>query len=123
MAEVAIIIVPVVIVIVIAYRFLTRRGKQMALLISRGAEATGKVISARRVRRSRTHETFKVRYAFVTSGGVEQEREIEVRPQDFEQFSEGQTIEIVYDHANPKVNMLKSAVSEARKAMNSRHSF
>ncbi len=62
-----------------------------------------------------------MRYAFVTSGGIEYEREIEVLPKEFEQFNTGQPIEIVYDPVNPEVNMLKSAVSAAREAVRSRH--
>ena len=121
MPEFALIVVFLAVIFFFAYRQFMRRGKQMAMLVSRGTEVTGKVISAKRVRRSRTHKAFRVRYAFVTSGGIEYEREIEVLPKEFEQFSAGQPIELVYDPVNPEVNMLKSAVSAAREAMKSRH--
>ena len=120
MPEVMLIIILLAVVLIVAYRHIARRGRQMARLLSRGTQVTGKVISARRVRRSRTDRAFRVRYGFVTSGGVKYEREIEVGPTEFEQFSEGQSLEIVYDPGNPEVNMLKSAVSAAREAMNRR---
>lgn len=120
MPEFALIVVLFAVAAFFAYRQFVRRGKEMSMLVSRGTEVTGKVIGVRRIRRSRTHTAFRVRYAFVTSGGIEYEREIEVLPKEFEQFSEGQPIEIVYDPVNPEVNMLKKAVSAARKAMRDR---
>ena len=121
MAESLFIVVIVIVVLTMAYRHFARRGRQMALLMSRGTEITGKVIDARRVRRSRTHTAFRVRYAFETTGGFRYEREIEVPPKEFDDYRKGQDIAIVYDPANPENNMLNSAVVAAREAANHRH--
>ncbi|MBT8099839.1 MAG: DUF3592 domain-containing protein [Gammaproteobacteria bacterium] len=118
MAEMLLIIVLIVIGLIFAWRRLTRRGRQMAMLVSRGTVVTGQVVKAERKRLSRTHDAFMLRYSFVSSGGIEYEREIEVMPKDFDNYVEGQAIDVVYDPAAPEVNMLKDAVDVARKAMN-----
>lgn len=116
MAEIATTLVLLIFLIVLALRYAGRRGREMAMLMSRGTEVTGEVIDVRRVRRSRTHKGCRVRYRFSTTGGIRYEREIEVRPKEFADYSKGQDITIVYDPANPKINMLGSAVNLAREA-------
>lgn len=71
---------------------------------------------AQRVRLSRTHKSCRLRCAFVAKDGVEYEREFEVMPREFEQYSEGEAVDVVYDSQNPEKNMLKTAVQDARNA-------
>lgn len=93
----------------------------MAMLLSRGTEVMGRVIDARRIRRSRTHKACRVRYEFVTTGGIRYDREIEVSPKEFDDFRAGQDIAIVYDPVAPENNKLRSAVNSAREAASRRH--
>lgn len=88
----------------------------MSGLLSQREVATGTIVSAQRVRRSRTADSCLVRYAFTAKGGNEYHREIEVKAQEFEKYTEGQPIDIVYDPKNPDNNMLRRAVDDARAA-------
>lgn len=101
----------------LAIRHIKKRANEMSSLMSRGTEVTGKVVEVRKVRKSRTHKSFQMRYKFVTSGGIEYERKVELRPTEFDQYREGQAIEIVYDPVNPENNVLKRAMLAARDAL------
>lgn len=116
MAEIALILIVLIVGLAIAIRYFARRGSQMADLRARGTEGTSHVIDAQRVRRSRTHMACRVRYAFATTGGVRYEREVEVLPKEFANYHEGQEIGIVYDPVNPENNMMNEAVVAAREA-------
>jgi hypothetical protein len=117
MAQLSLFLLIIAIAIVLGWRYAVRRGRQAALLVSRGTPVTGTVIDTRKVRRSRTHQSCKVRYAFDTTGGVRYEREIEVMPKEFGNYRKGQEIDIVYDPADPDNNMLSSMVTQAREAL------
>ncbi|HNP62668.1 MAG TPA: DUF3592 domain-containing protein [Woeseiaceae bacterium] len=120
MAELVLTIIVLAVAGFFAVRWVKKRASAMAGLLTNGETVTGRIVMAKRVRRSRTYKACMVRYAFVTRDGREYEREIEVRPRDFESYTEGQEIDIVYDPGNPEKSMLQSAV---RKARDTRHSI
>lgn len=114
MAESILIIAVVVALAYYAWRRISVRGRQMAMLISRGTVVTGKVVRTERKRLSRAYKACRVRYEFTTTGGLSYEREIEVLPKEFGNYSEGQAIDIVYDPVDPEVNALRDAVDAVR---------
>lgn len=120
MAETLLIAAVVVALLVFAWRRITARSREMAMLVSRGTAVTGKIVKKELRRRSRTHKACRLRYAFTTTGGMQYEPEIEVRPKEFGDYREGQAIRIVYDPSDPGVNALKSMVDTVRDAVNSK---
>lgn len=116
MAETILIAAVIVAVLVFAWRRIMARGRKMAMLVSRGTAVTGTIVKKELRRRSKTHKACRLRYAFTTTGGMKYEREIEVRPKEFADYSEGQAIQIVYDPSDPGANALKSMVDAVRDA-------
>ncbi len=100
------------------FRNAAKRARQAANLVSRGIPVTAKVIKLEGKRRSSSRSSYRLRYRFTTTGGVEYERETVLKPKEFKEYSEGQDIEVVYDPADPAVNMMKSIVDLTRNAMN-----
>lgn len=100
------------------FRQAAKRARQAADLISRGTPITAKVIKLERKRRSRSSTSYRLRYRFTTTGGVDYERETELLPREFKNYTEGQDIEVVYDPSDPNVSMMKSMVDATRDAMN-----
>lgn len=99
------------------FRRAAKRAREAADLVSRGTPVTATVIKLERKRRSRSSFSYRLRYRFTTTGGVDYERETELLPKEFKNYSEGQDIEVVYDPANPDVSMMKSMVDMTRDAM------
>ena len=118
MAALVLTIFVLAVVGIFVVRWVRKRASAMAGLLTNGKTVTGRIVIAKRVRRSRTYKACMVRYAFVTRDGREYEREIEVRPRDFELYTEGQEIDVVYDPEYPENSMLQSTVRDARHSIN-----
>ena len=116
MSELFMIVALILVAIAVAIRYLKRKAGNMASLMATGEVARGHVAKVEKRRLSRTDRAFFVRYGFTAADGVDYEREIEVLPDEYSKYTEGQPIDIVYDPRNPELSVLKDAVDAVRTA-------
>ena len=95
-------------------RSIRNAAKRMATLSMTGARTKGHVRKVEKKRLSRTDDAYLVHIEFTTADGREQTWELKVRHSDFDNYYEGQVLDIVYDPSNPENCAFESTVEEAR---------
>lgn len=116
MSELFLIVALILVALAAALRYLKRKAGNMASLMATGEVARGHVAKVEKRKLSRADSAFFVRYGFTAADGVDYEREIEVLPNEFSKYTEGQPIDIIYDPRNPDQSVLKDAVDAVRAA-------
>lgn len=118
MSEAAVFFFVAAIALFVFFRKAVKRARQATDLVSRGTPVTAKIVKLEKKRRSRSRTSYRLRYRFTTSGGVDYEHVAELGSKEFANHAEGQDIEVVYDPTDPSVNMMKSMVDMQRNAIN-----
>ena len=121
MAELVLIAAAVAGLVWFGWRAIKRAAGRMADLAVHGHEAQAYVSKVEKKRLSRTDDAYIVTYEFTANDGRQYSRELNVKPSEFENFQQGQNLEIVYDTRNPEVSALKASVDEVRKLQKRSH--
>lgn len=86
----------------------------MSQLLLEGIETTARVVAKERRRRSRGEFEYFVTYAFRSRDGSDFEKELRVSATRFDDYSEGQSIDIVYLPRDPSINASREMVNKVR---------
>lgn len=95
-------------------RTLTAAAESMSSLLREGVETTAHVVATEKRRMSRRQFEYFVTYAFRTREGSDCDKELRVSATHFDDFSEGQPIEIVYLPRDPSISATREMVNKAR---------
>jgi hypothetical protein len=95
-------------------RKLAKAAKSLAELASAGVGVTGRIVSAEKRRMARAEFEYFVTYAFKTPDDAEYTRELRVQATRFDEYVEGQPIEIVYLPDDPTVSAIREVVDKVR---------
>lgn len=86
----------------------------MSRLLLEGVATTARVVATEKRRRSRGQFEYFVTYAFRAQHGSDFQKELRVSPAHFDDYSEGQSIEIVYLQRDPSVSATREMVDKVR---------
>ncbi len=94
------------------------RGLQMKSLAREGVVGTAEVVQKTRRHSSSGHQTAGfLKYRFQSPDGKQLTNRVAVSEQVYNEYSEGQSIDIVYLHDKPGVNGARYIVNLSRKAL------
>lgn len=97
---------------------MVRRGLQMKSLAHHGVLGKAEVVQKFRRRSRAGHQAAGfLKYRFETPGGLEFTNRIAVSEQVYNEYSEGQSIDVVYLPDKPSVNGARYMVNLSRKAL------
>lgn len=92
---------------------------EMSSLLLEGVDATARISETERRRMSRGQFEYFVTYTFRTRDGKEHSKERRVPATHFDEFSEGQSVDIVYLPRDPSVSATRDMVDQVRGSMQS----
>ena len=116
-------VAPLVIVLLIVgmwlgIRLLRRKfvaaAESMSRLAREGVTTSGRITVTEKRRMSRGEFEYFVTYAFETKDGTEVTKELRVQASRFDEYAEGQPIEIVYLPSDPSLSATKEVVDRVR---------
>lgn len=87
---------------------------EMSQLSLEGAATTARVVATEKRRRSRGEFEYFVTYAFRDRGGSDFEKELRVSATHFDEYSEGQSIDIVFLPRDPSISASREMVDKVR---------
>ena len=88
--------------------------ERMSSLVQQGIATTGRISAAERRRRSRGEYDYFVTYSFEAKDGSEYSKELRVKATEFDDYTEGQPIDLVYLPNNPDVSATREMVDKIR---------
>lgn len=86
----------------------------MSQLTLEGAATTARIVATEKRRMSRGEFEYFVTYAFRARDGTDYEKELRVSATHFDDYSEGQSIDIVYLPRDPSINASREMVDKVR---------
>ena len=86
----------------------------MSQLTLEGIATTARVVATEKRRMSRGEFEYFVRYAFRVRDGSDCEKELRVSATHFDDYSEGQSIDIVYLPRDPSISATREMVDKVR---------
>lgn len=95
---------------------LTEAATSMSRLTLEGETVTGRIAATERRRKSRGQFEYFVTYAFETKDGRDIEKELRVQATRFDEYAEGQPVDIVYLPSDPSVSATREMVDQVREA-------
>lgn len=102
----------------LAIRSLKRRmaaaAADMSSLLLEGHPTTARISATEKRRKSRGQFEYFVSYAFRTRDGADIEKELRVSATHFDDYHEGQSIEIVYLPRDPSISATREMVDRVR---------
>ena len=112
----------ILIAIVAAIWFAIRKLKEkmmaaaetMSSLVQEGIATTGRVSAAERRRMSRGEYDYFVTSSFDAKDGSEYSKELRVKATEFDEYAEGQPIDVVYLPGDPNVSATREMVDKVR---------
>ncbi len=95
-------------------RKLVAAAADMSQLTLEGVATTARVVATEKRRMSRGEFEYFVTYAFRTRDGLDVEKELRVSATHFDDYSEGQSIDIVYLPRDPSISASREMVDKVR---------
>jgi hypothetical protein len=95
-------------------RRLTAAAEAMSSLLLEGESTTARVTATEKRRRSRGQYEYFVTYEFRARDGSDHAKELRVSATHFDDYSEGQPINIVYLARDPSVSATREMIDKAR---------
>ena len=114
------VLVLLIVGVALAVRMLRRKlaaaADSMARLVMEGETTTGRIVTTEKRKMSRGEFDYFVTYAFETRDGTEVTKELRVQASRFDEYADGQPIEIVYLPSDPSQSATKEVVDKVRGA-------